>query len=333
LTRRDNIKKTVINVFCCFLMCVAVIGSWAMYARATDSPTSPTYGHVNLAMRYFPTESDPFTVEARQELASRFQNYMDVMSYDPYHVILEYAKDAGRTAKRILFGSELLPFLWIWVSLAGVVLLFLEWHTPFALMFLLATVAQIGLVNFKSYEPRFFLFLIPLLGAGLGVSVKMLFQFVKMPRHQIVVWGLLLVLIVPNLRWTYYTAYRRLHKQDQELSEAVGSIRNITDKTGDFIITGRKPHIPYYNGINVFVDQGYTKLPDIKDGKELKRWLTSMNEGKNVFLYFGSYERSTRPGLAFLSDPHQAPAWLESLVYGGAGGGWVFYRFIKEHSG
>jgi len=332
-TTRENIGRKLRNVVLCLLAFAVVIGSWAMYARNTGSPVSPAYGYVNLAMRYFPTEGDPFSVRARQELRSRFNSYMDVMTHDPVHVVREYLKDAWRMVRRNFFTSELMPFSWSLVGLAGVVLLFRNWHTPFGILFLLSTLAQIGLVNFKSYEPRFYLFLLPLLGAGLGFCLQTAFNYVKGPRIRMVVWVLVVVLVLPNVRWTYKRAKIILHKQDQELGEATGSIRHITDLSGDYVIASLKPHIPYYTGVEVYIDDGYAKLPEFATSAELRQWLMSLTDRGTVYIYFGSYERNGRPGLKYLGQPYNAPSWLEPLIYGGAGKGWAFYRFRPELAG
>jgi len=330
---KESLPRQIRNIACCLLAFAIIVGSWVIYAKQTGSPVSPAYGQVNLAMRYFPTKGDPFSVKSRQELKSKFDSYLDVMAHDPVYVANEYIKDAWRMVRHNLFTSELMPLYWALVALAGVVLLFWNWHTPFAILFLISTLAQIGLVNFKSYEPRFYLFIIPLLGAGLGLVLQTVFNHVKKPRAQIVVWILLFVLLLPNFRWSYKRALNQLHREDQELAEATVSIKNITGKSNDNIIVSLKPHIPYYTGTKIFIDDGYAKLPDFATEDELQQWLLALNNKGTVYLYFGSAERRARSDLKFLSEPETAPIWLESVIYGQAGKGWVFYRFHSELSG
>jgi Dolichyl-phosphate-mannose-protein mannosyltransferase len=311
------------------LACMIIVGSWALGAKIIGSPFTPEYGHVNLAMRYFPTEGDPFSVKARGQLVSKFGSFKDVIMYDPIHVAKLYVKDFITMIKKNFGASNLLPFLWGIPAIVGVFLLFYHHHSAFALLFLLTTFAQIGLVNFKSYEARFYLFLVPFLSAGLGVFFQYSLKVIKGHRLRIGFCILLFLLSFPGVKWSYSTAYRNLHAQDPELSEAVDAIQKLV--SGSDVIVSLKPHIAFYLGAKVFIDDKYVKLPEFDNLENFRKWLLELSRRANVFIYFGSIEKRFRPQLRDLSNADNAPGWLEPMAASQDGKQWMFYRFRPDY--
>jgi hypothetical protein len=313
--------RTRVEHFACILVaCLIVLGSWGITAKLIGSPFAPQLGHVNLAMRYFPTGGDPFTVESRRALVEKFTSYKDVFMYDPQHMAATYIKDFFKMLRVHLLSTKLLTFPLHLFALPGVFLLFFATRNPFATLFLIATLAQIALLNFKEYQPRFYLFLVPILSAGVGLCALEIRRAIPKGWKQGAALILLLPLLIVGLNKSLKGAYKQLHSQDDELIEAVAEVGKLVDPNG--LIVSIKPHLPFYVGTR------RAKLPDFNHSDDLRAWLESQKAMGLIYVYFGSSERHLRPQLSALISPETAPGWLEPLAKSLDSDGWILYRFI-----
>lgn len=307
---------------CILVAFIIVLGAWGVTAKLTHSPFGPRLGHVNLAMRYFPTEGDPYTVEARQQLMAKFHGYKDVILHDPLFIAKTYVKDFLQYLKRNFMSTELLAFPLILFALPGIFLLFFVPHGFFVVLFLIATASQICLLALKEYEARFYLFLIPVLAAGAGVCLQHLWTAIPRGWKRYTALLLFLPFLVPGMRDTQTETYRNLHAQDAELGEVIPAARNLIDPNG--VLVCRKEHIPFYLGVR------HEKLPDFKNFKDFHSWVAKISDTRPIYVYFGSDEKRSRPQLADLAFEEKAPGWLESISRSRTPDLWVLYRYQPE---
>jgi len=306
-----------------FLACLVVIGSWVFAARLTGSPIAPQLGQANLAMRYFPTEGDPYTIEARRELMSKFPGFTDVIAHDPSRLAAVYVKDFFKAFERTFRPQNLLAFPLNTLALPGLILLFFGQRNRFTILFLIATISQFALLNFKAYEPRFFLFLIPVLSAGMGLCVKFVWENIPKGLLRSCVLTLFIPFVFYGIIGSYKETYRNLHAQDVELKEAVPKVKTLVDlKEG--IIVSRKPHIPFYVGAR------NVKYPNVENFDDFRTWLEGLRNGAPIYIYYGSDENRWRPNLRLLNYPEKAPIWLHFLDQGSGAVRWTLYQFIPS---
>ena len=142
---------------------------WLEFAAATGSPPWPTSNHVNLAMTYFATAAHPVSNEAFVSVAGRFHDVWEVLAYDPARMLAVYLADLLTLARDRLPG--LIAFPLGLLALPGLLFLPARRRSACAGLLGLVTVGELLLVNFKTFEARYWLFLLPWLGAGIGVML------------------------------------------------------------------------------------------------------------------------------------------------------------------
>jgi hypothetical protein len=317
-----NIRDRLKDFACILAACIIVLAAWGIVAKLTGSPFGTQFGHVNLAMRYFPAEGDPFTIEARQHLISRFSSYKDVLLHDPQHIAVTYVKDCFQYLKRNFMSTELLTFPILLFSLPDIFILFLKPKNIFAVLFLVATIFQIALLGFKEYESRFYLFLIPVLAAGAGVCIQYIYTQIPQGWKQIAALILFLPVLIAGVKETRYAlagTYEDLHAQDEELGEVIPMARKLVDPTGVFVC--RKEHIPFYLGIQ------HAKFPDVGNLAEFHVWVNDLTGNGPVYIYFGSDEKRNRTRVSELGSAERAPDWLKPLAQSRVRNKWILYRY------
>ena len=295
----------------------AVFLVWGSYAGVTGSPLYPTDNYANLAMTYY-GEGDRLSVEDRLEMEERFSSTLEVLTHDPVTVARRYAGDLLNTT-RVLFTSDRLTAFPLGVlALPGVLLLVLLRPSPFQLLFLVLTVGHVLLLNLKTFEPRYYLFMIPLLGAGAGVLVHEGARILRRP-HRWVAGAVLLGLLLTGFHASVRGSYRDLVRYDEELSEAIPATRALIG--ADAIVVARKRHIPHHAGATRWF------LPPVESVEELLEAMAAEGFRDPVYLYFGQTEWGLRPGLRDLRTPEKAPAELELLIRGSKSP-WTLYRYV-----
>ncbi len=181
------------------------------------------------------------------------------------------------------------------------------------------TLGELALVNFKPFEARFYLFLVPILGAGAGVCIALIAAALPGRSARGLAALVLLLLSVHGLTGAARAARSSLHTQDTELGSAVPRVRQHVPTPCRMI--SRKPHIPFYARCDNVV------IPIVDDLASLRGALEAYDDGRPTFLYFGPSETSRRPGIAALSDRTRAPGWLVPVAWAGGEAAWVLYRY------
>ena len=295
---------------------------WWVVARLMGSPFMPGATYANLAMTYF-GPGDRIAVESLQAMQQRFDGLWDVLTFAPLSMFEQYVRDAMDLMRHVFLDGDLLLFPFALLALPGLVLLPLRTGRTRLLVALAAvTLLQIALVNLKTYESRYYLFLVPWLGAAAGLAAAELWASLPRGRARAAAAALAVILVVVGLDDGVWRARQRLHRDESEIAASVRAARAHVEPTD--LLVSRKPHLHHYTGAEFSLPPMAATLP------ELRAWLMEVDRPeRETFLFFGEMERWYRPELAFLSDPESAPAWLEALATGER---WALYRFRPEVS-
>jgi hypothetical protein len=293
--------------------------AWFGYAIATGSPPLPTSNHLNLAMTYFAPGVDLISAEAFGTVIGRFDGIMDVLLRDPARLARAYLKDL-LVLLTVDIPQLVAPPLRL-LFLPGLILIVMLRGDDRRLWLLgLVFVAHIALLNFKAFEARYYLFVLPVLGAGAGVIVETVLR--AGPDRRLFRWAAAVVLIgvsSATIVQSVRTSYTDVMSDRIELAEAVPAAQQLVEP-GD-VVVARKPHIAFYSGARLVVIANTTNPARLQE--QLCAW---SGEGE-VHLFYGKVERERRPGLraALLTD--LPPPWLEVEAASERPGDWVLFRF------
>ncbi|MEX2530706.1 MAG: glycosyltransferase family 39 protein [Gemmatimonadota bacterium] len=306
---------------------VMLMGVWLAYATATGSPLYPTENYLNLAMTYF-GEGDRISIESRVGVAAQFSSTLDVLLHDPVALGTQYLRDLIYLPQRLLQTGQtrfltdgLMAFPIGLLALPGVVLLFLRNTDRFSLLFLVISVGHVLLLNLKTYDPRFFLFVVPILGAGAGYLLQESSRLSLRRWQRAVGAAILLLLAIIGARASLLDARRALRADQIELSEAITGASGIV--RADDVVVARKMHVPFYSGA------GFELFPEVDSVEDLARELRGLCPQGEIYVYFGQYEEGHRGALAGLrvGDVGDSP-FFEPVLRGEAAE-WTLYRFNR----
>ena len=315
-------------------MVVAGVGlpllAWFGFAFGTGAPVMPTKNHENLALTYFSTGSR-ISGDARVVLAPQFDSTRAVLTADPGRIVRTYARDFVATTHRLLLRNTVLAFPL--VAVGGLCLLLLlvkeRERRAWYVVVLLNLAAMYALLNFKMYEHRYYLYLLPFLGAAIGHVFALA---LRAPGRAFVRLGAVVVLLalVGHGAWYGVSEARRLHRADWAIdAHAAGRELAALDTAEQDLVYARKPHTAYYAGM---VSR---RLPDLATIEQLIEDLveSASLETHQAFVFYGQPERSTRPQYAALATPEANPfPGLALVARGSELGGWVLYRLATEDS-
>jgi hypothetical protein len=287
---------------------------WLKFAAASGSPPWPTSNHVNLAMTYFATAAEPVSNEAFVSVAGRFPGVWEVLAHDPARIAQTYLADLLRLGRDRL--PDLVAFPFGLLALPGLLFLPRRRRAAGAGLLALVTAGEVLLVNFKTFEARYWLFLLPWLGAGLGAMMAELDRALPTTpvwrlgsRSALCAAGLL------GLALAVGAARAEIGFGGDELAEAVPAARVLAGP--DDILVARKPQLAYYAGAR------FALLPDLRDADALGTWLCALRTEGQVLVYDGEIERAFRPALQPALAAAVPPPWLERIA---AGAGWTLHR-------
>ena len=313
--RRDAAVRRARGVALAFAALALPLSLWLASAAATGSPPWPTSTHVTLAMTYFATAADPISNEAFASVAGRFHSAWEVLAYDPARVLEIYLADLLSLGRDRL--PEFVAFPLGLLALPGLLLLPARRRSAGVGLLGLVTLGEVLLLNLKTFEARYWLSLLPWLGAGLGAMLAEVNRALPGTRawrlgQRVALGGgmLALALAVGGAR-------AALSFGADELAEAVPAARAVAGP--DDLLVARKPHLAYYAGAR------FALLPDLQSADALGAWLCTLRPKGRVFVYDGQIERAYRPALQPVLAARSPPAWLERLAAGPAGGGWALY--------
>lgn len=302
---------------------------WSVYATSTGAPVMPTKNHENLALTYF-SPDDRISGEARFVLAQQFTSTLEVLTADPARILRIYARDFVVTSHRLLLRDTVLPVPLIGLSLLLWLLLWFRERDRRAwiVVLFLNLVAMYVLLNFKAYEHRYYLYLLPFFGASIGYVFEKAMRAVGSAAVRIS------CLLVLTLVLGYGVSFginesRRLHFSDWATDAYVAAQQLPAPDVGEsHALFARKPHVAFY------ADARSAWMPHLETLEAFIEYLSVFERfaSRQVFVFYGADERARRPQYAALAHPEGAglSAGLELVATGPERDGWFLYRFERQ---
>jgi 4-amino-4-deoxy-L-arabinose transferase-like glycosyltransferase len=290
-----------------------------IYAVASGSNVWPSRNHLNLAMTYF-AGGDRTSREAMHEVAGHFSGVADVLLHDPASLARTYAYDLYKVLSEGL-TKVAEPPLYLFF-LPGLLFLVGRRLSAGLSVLLLIAAAQLLLVNFKAFQPRFYLFLVPIMGAAVGEMAWRVLHADWPPERRRAIVALFGLMLVAAAVLATVKAYRALDGQVNELADVLPVVVTIIPQGS--AVLARKPHLAFYT------DAQWTYLPDLADPQELHGFLRRQEFNQPAYLFYGKTEREYRPQYPTLKSAEAAPDWLEVVVESSAPGNWILYRYDPE---
>ena len=324
---------------------VLVTGGWWGYGAVTGTPTTPTHTYMNLALTYFTPSDDRQSGDSWRDRdpTEMFDSVVDVVRHDPAAIVTTYLRDLVDLPRTVL-RSGLFPLPAFVLTVPGLILLFRRFRHPLVGVFFVVTASQVLLTNFKTFEARYYLFLVPVFGAAAGCAVAWVWG--KAERFASGRVALLRLALVPVLiLFVAALGYRSLAQSRSPLHSADAELSSCLDDVVDLVPAGaplmsRKPHVPHY------ADAVYIGLPPVDELTQLHEVLRDGFNGEPmwcglrepavldldpedaIYIYFGRNEAKLRGDLAALLDPKTAPGWLDPVESGSSNDApWALYRF------
>lgn len=327
VSKCKNISKKKIFVFMLSGAMFPII-FWTLYAKISNSPVYVQSNYENLALSYFSKGGDRISGDATAEASKEFSNIRQVLTKDPKHILYRYVKDLLNGSKSLFTDGTVIAYPFILFALPGLILLFLNNFDKFKLILLVNLLAMILFVNLHAWLSRLYLFMIPILGAGIITLIgNMNLKFNLKPNTKF------LFIIVPILILIFLTNIK-IHYRQFVKSEAIDSLaasKKLINRKNikKAIIISRKPHLRFYTG-----SKGYG-FPNVKTIKELhmviKNMISPCNGNTVVYLFYGSSERILRPQFSILENSDFHAPWLKKVGWGNEKGGWVLYKILSNN--
>lgn len=290
---------------------------WAALAGAWGAPLLPRGTSSNLALTYL-AEGDRTSGDAMHEASAGVDGAWEVLRRNPRRVARVFARDL-LTNLRNVFREDLLFFPFAEISLAGLAVLALRCSERGDVGLLAGTGAMFLLLNLKAWESRYHLYLVPVLGAGLGRLVAAVAPAVRGPgRRRLVAAGLLAGGLFAGLGW-----WRVARESRGDLGLDAEAAARLLPR--DAVAVARKPHLCYHARLS-----DCEVFPDAEDLGALRRSLRRLSAtrpaGARMFLFYGFAERTLRPGLNALSQRGLRWPYLAQVAVGKENGKWVLYE-------
>ena len=329
-----------------FIGLLLPLGLWGTYAAMTNSPFAPAGNHLNLALTYFADGSDRINGEARFALESRFTSLWSVISYNPLLMAKIYLRDL-MAIKPLRSADLMYPALAV-ASVAALFYTLIRRKLSIVFCCLLGiTIIHVLLINLKAFEPRYYLFILPVLTAPLGLVMSSVLRTRFGQRFKVIGTAGVIVLFITLVVNSILKSHTAYHKDDQEIESAVAQIKDYFEQNPSKVgtIYSRKPHIPWYTGVEgvwipsfatlaEFQNYLYDTNNKLNDEIELVGNTQVLNNVKsnnlNCYIFYGKSERHFRPqydGLLTKNPDfkviliHPASAELEKSD-------WVLLRYV-----
>ena len=307
----------------CAVLTVAVAGPlllWLYYARSVGSPFMPTQTHANLALTYF-ADGSRISADSLVLLRSQFTSSLDVVLADPQRVARIYLHDLMGLPGKLLRRMTWPPLAAL--SLVCAVAWLAKLKDRRALLVLALTLGSVALLNMKAFEARYFLLLVPVAGASIGMAAAWLagrFEHVERATRAAAVG--LTALTALAFAAAGYAGFARAEEPalTAEFREIVAAIED--NAPDNALIVCRKCNAAYHSGR---ANAGF--FPDVQDLRQLCGYLESLDRDRPTYLVIATMERKLRPEISttLLSDP--LPSWLEVTAEGTGSAPWRLIRY------
>ena len=300
---------------------VLVLAVWVVIVLLTDSRFTPALTHGGLAQTYFVGPHERYVGTIRLVLEERFHSVWEVITYDPVRMAKTYVRDLLILSRRIFYHDQLLAFPFSHLALPGLLVLLLRKMNAALLLIVVGAVLHILLLNFKAFESRFYLFLVPLFGAATGVLVETMYGLAKGRKTRAVAIAAIGLLAAAGVGEATINAFSQLHKQDELLADIVKQASRAVPK-GATVVTLR-PQVAYY------LNAEFVLFPPAENLEGLRQALNVVKARGRVFVYVGRDETRERlPSIANWKGMTAVPPWLAPVAAGTMPQEWVLYEFL-----
>jgi 4-amino-4-deoxy-L-arabinose transferase-like glycosyltransferase len=294
----------------------------AAYGGVADSNVWPTNNHLSLATSYFSGGEDRNSLDAALRVAGRFGSISEVLLHDPFHIATTYLRDLYQLLSADLM--TLVEFPLYLMFLPGLLLVVARrWSAALALMLAIA-LAELLLTNLKQFQARYYLFLVPLIGAAVGHTCRQILGLEWSAPWRTILASALALMFVTAIGLAFLKTYRGTHQGMVELAELVPASRGLIESGA--AIVARKPHLAFYAGAE------NVHLPELDTLAELHAFLRPHAARAPLYLLYGELERRLRPQFKMLRTAAGAPDWLEVVAASAVPGQWVLYRYRPRPS-
>jgi 4-amino-4-deoxy-L-arabinose transferase-like glycosyltransferase len=297
---------------------------WAGYAAWTNSPFMPSGTYVNLALTFFAPEGAQVWAEGVSYAEKTFDGTLDVLLHDPVRLFGTYANWLYGLPGRVTSTSGLFAYPMSLVVWPAFLYLLFSVREKWVVYALVITLGQIAVVNFKTFEARYYLFLIPLLGAAIGHSGGRLFfnraSEAGSEIGRIVVRLVIVAIVCLSVASSIKEGHELATRNDAELGEVLGVAGGVV-QPGSAVVA-RKSNVAFYTNSTAL---GMPRGTDIED---LHAYLREQDQGVDVYVYYGSIEKQLRSEYGKLLDPGANVPWLRLEATGSASGDWALYRYM-----
>ncbi len=295
---------------------------WLIYSTITGSPFMPTKTYANLALTYFSTER--ISGDALRLVESQFTSSLDVLTTDPMRVLRIYLDDLYHLPGRLLRNAT-------WPPLALLCLLCsLVWLTKLrdtrALLVLGVTLASMAVLNMKAFETRYYLHLLPVAGASIGLALTKLAhrggpQWIQQSTTQT---GALVLLSMLALGISGFSGFGRA--ENRVLSaQFQAMIPQIEQKTPrDAKIMCRKCNAAYH------AQRDFVSFPALDTLEQLCAELLGRDSSHPVYIAIAEPEKDRRPKLSASLMSPTLPEWLELTAEGAGRNPWRLIRYKDQ---
>ena len=318
-----SLRAGILNFAVVAVAVAAPVLAWWLYSKSIGSPFMPTKTYANLALTYF-ADGSRISADSLVQLQSQFSSSLDVLLTDPSRVMRIYLRDLANLPGKLL--SRL-----TWPPLAALCLVCgVAWLTrlkdPRVLLVLAVTLASVALLNMKAFEARYFLLLLPVAGASIGLAVTWLGDRAADPGKFSSAGSLgMALLVVFVLGISGYGGFARAENPalSAEFSEIIGEIQSKTPE--DSLMVCRKCNAAYHAG------RGTTGFfPEVRNLAELCQYLKSLELDRPTYVVIASMERKLRPEVSAELSADPLPEWLEVTAQGAGGTPWRLIKYRDE---
>ena len=289
------------------------------YGAATGSTVFPTNNHLSLATSFFHVGDDHSSLDTALQAAARFGNMTEVLVYDPAGLAATYL-DRIYELLAINLARLVEPPLYFMLLPGAFFLLGRRWNCAF-LVIILVLSAEVLLVNLKPFHARYYLFLVPFLGAAIGHACREILRADWPASVRTTFAALLVLMFVVATGLATAKPYRFARNQMAELAELVPLARRQINPGS--AVVARKPHLAFHSGAEAVF------LPDFETVDRLREFLRLTAAERPAYLLYGQAERRWRPQYRALETADRVPDWLEVVAHSDAPGRWVLYRYRK----
>jgi 4-amino-4-deoxy-L-arabinose transferase-like glycosyltransferase len=301
---------------------IIVLLLWVLLASYLESPLWPTKSYTSIAQTYYSPTEDRRSEEGRIFAEQQVANMIQIFTNNPVHVIKIYIEGMRNFYSLLLRTNNLVVFPLGILAILGALLYFGSKRNRLFLFLVLITIVHTIFINFRPYEGRYFLYLIPVIGACAGFAIETIVANIQ-KRVMIILASLFLIIFMISgfIKSLQYSIDVH-HANDIELGDIIPNIQTLVDN--DCTIIARKPHLPYYGNCN------YLYFPNVEDFESLKKEISHREINHSTYLYYGSAENHFRPQFNQLMNPETSPAWLIPVSQSELPSSWVLYEVKKS---